>query len=165
MNLTFRSQMTKHFAYLSNIKSATTAKILIKLEPMEVFGWPEIGSVPIFLWVCDKRTSGLVFCAQRFFLWEEFSFTFPKPSAKIIILLMQRTANARRRSPIMNRESDASQIARAVAMFRFSRPNFSGRGPFSARSADFAGCQVVGPHCTVGFPGEIPLGLPSPTAC
>ena len=35
--------MTKHFAYLSNIKSATTAKILIKLEPMEVFGWPEMG--------------------------------------------------------------------------------------------------------------------------
>jgi hypothetical protein len=39
------------------------------------------------------------------------------------ILLMQRTANAWRRSPIMIRESDASQIARAVAMFRFSRPN------------------------------------------
>ena len=28
-----------------------------------------------------------------------------------------------------------------------------------------AGCQAVGPLCTVGFRGEIPLGLPSPTAC
>ena len=28
-----------------------------------------------------------------------------------------------------------------------------------------AGCQAVGPLCTVGFRGEIPLGLSSPTAC
>jgi hypothetical protein len=80
------------------------------------------------------------------------------------ILLMQRTANARRRSPIMNRESDASQIARAVAMFPFSRPN-SQVGILSRREVPIAGCQVVGPHCTAGFSGEIPLGLPSPTAC
>ena len=81
------------------------------------------------------------------------------------ILLMQRTENAWRRSPIMIRESDASQIARAVAMFPVFPPEFAGRGPFSARSSNFAVCQVVGPHCTVGFPGEIPIGLPNPTAC
>ena len=28
-----------------------------------------------------------------------------------------------------------------------------------------AGCHAVGPVCTVGFRGEIPLGVPSPTAC
>ena len=28
-----------------------------------------------------------------------------------------------------------------------------------------AGCRAVGPHCTMSFRGEIPLGLPSPTAC
>lgn len=27
------------------------------------------------------------------------------------------------------------------------------------------GCQAVGLLCTVGFQGENPLGLPSPTAC
>jgi hypothetical protein len=81
------------------------------------------------------------------------------------ILLMQRTANAWRRSPPYDPrircESDRPR-SRDVRVFP---PEFSGRGPFWARSADFAGCQVVGPHCTVGFPGEIPLGLPSPTAC
>jgi hypothetical protein len=29
----------------------------------------------------------------------------------------------------------------------------------------FAGCQTVDPICMVDFRGEIPLGLPSPTAC
>jgi len=28
-----------------------------------------------------------------------------------------------------------------------------------------AGCRAVGRLCTVGSRGEIPLGLPSPTAC
>jgi hypothetical protein len=28
-----------------------------------------------------------------------------------------------------------------------------------------AGCRAVGPLYTVGFRGEISLGLPSPTAC
>jgi hypothetical protein len=46
-------------------------------------GWLELGNMSelllIFLSICGKRTMGLVFCAQRFFLREEFCFTFAKP--------------------------------------------------------------------------------------
>jgi hypothetical protein len=46
-------------------------------------GWLELGNMSqlllIFLSVCGKRTTGLVFCVQRFFLYEEFSFTFAQP--------------------------------------------------------------------------------------
>jgi hypothetical protein len=69
-------------------------------------GWPELGRVAekslIFSSVCDKRTSGLVFCAQRFFLWGEFSFTFARLSAKVIHTPQRGcTVNAWRRSPIL----------------------------------------------------------------
>jgi hypothetical protein len=47
---------------------------------------------------------------------------------------------------------------------RFAEKKTGIFGLFSARSAILAGCQAVGPRCTLGFRGEIPLGLPSPTA-
>jgi hypothetical protein len=36
---------------------------------------------------------------------------------------------------------------------------------FRHEAAILAGHQTVGPLCTAGFRGEIPLGLPSSTAC
>ena len=43
---------------------------------------------------------------------------------------------------------------------RFAEKN-STIAVFSPAAAD----QAVGLGCTVGFRGEVPLGLPSPTAC
>jgi len=47
---------------------------------------------------------------------------------------------------------------------RFAEKKNGFQALFRHEVSSLAGCQAVGPLCTVGFRGEIPRGLPSPTA-
>jgi hypothetical protein len=67
-------------------------------------GWNWVGWLKIVDFFVGLRQTNLwlVFCAQRFFLWGEFCFTFVTLSAKLMHTPQRGcTVNAWRRSPIL----------------------------------------------------------------